>query len=84
MSDEETLKEMFDEIINKMGAYSQDHMEHAENVIENASKNAVKIKAKLIEIFQGILREGDNGESGDCAASAAYWLNNLGVPTPEE
>lgn len=79
-----TLKEMFDEIINKKGAYSQDHLTHAENVMENASKNAIRIKTVLIRLLKDIMREGDNGESSDCAASACYWLNNLGVKTAEE
>lgn len=84
MSEEINLKELFDDIIEKKGAYSRDQLTHAENVIDCASKNASLIKAKIVEILKGILREGDNGEGSDCAASAAYWLNNLGIPTAEE
>ena len=79
MSEEETtLKELFDDIIEKRGPYSHDHLEHAENVIASASKNAQKIKDRLIAALKKMVRKGDNGEASDVAASARYLLKNLG------
>ncbi len=78
MSSESTLKELFDEIINKLGPYSQDQLTHAGNVIDKASKNAIEIKRRLIASFITIVREGENGESTDCVTSAKYMLKDLG------
>ena len=82
MSDEEIdLKELFGEIITKKGAYSMDVLKHAENVMGNSSRNAIKIKTWLIETLSKILKEGENGEASDCANTARYWLKNLGEKT---
>ena len=83
--EEINLKELLDMIIEKRGPYKRDQLEHAESVIEQASKNAQIIKDQLIEIFKGIDREGQNGESSDCAASAAFWYYQLkGEPQPDD
>jgi len=39
------------EVIDKRGAYSQNHLQHAENVIENASERASKVTEKLKEVL---------------------------------
>lgn len=48
--------ELLSEVIEKRGAYSQDHLQHAENVIENASERAKKVTETLKEI-SGLLDE---------------------------
>ena len=45
--------ELLSEVVEKKGAYSQDHLQHAENVIENASERAGKVTAFLKELFLG-------------------------------
>lgn len=42
-----TIDELLEEIIQKKGAYSRDHLIHAENCIDNASKCAKRIKDLL-------------------------------------
>jgi hypothetical protein len=86
MSDEElNLKELLDEIIEKKGPYKREPLEHAESVMEKASLNAQKLKQELTAIFEGIMKEGENGESTDCACSARYWYYQLkGEPVPKE
>lgn len=83
MSEKQTLKELLDEIINKKGPYSQDQLTHAENVMEKASNNAMKIKEILIKAFTDIRREAENAEWSDAASGARHWLRNLGVDIPE-
>lgn len=83
MTEKQTWKELFDEIINKEGPYKRDPLEHAENIMENASKKASQIKRELIEALRDILREGENGEASDCASSARYLLKDLGEPIEE-
>ncbi len=84
MAEEITLKELFDDIIEKKGAYNHDHLQHAENVMEKASKNAKIIKEKLITTLRSIERQGDNCEGADCASAARYLLKNLGEIVTEE
>jgi hypothetical protein len=85
MSEEVNLKELLDEIIEKVGPYSQDHLKHAENVIEKASKNAQKIKEQLLSTFKYIMDDGEDGQSADCATSAKYWYYQLkGEPIPKD
>ena len=48
--------ELLSEVIEKKGAYSQDHLQHAENVINNASKRAEQVTETLKEI-SGLLDE---------------------------
>lgn len=43
--------ELLSEVVEKRGAYSQDHLQHAENVIENASERARKATEKLKEVL---------------------------------
>ena len=81
--EKETLNDLFNEIINKAGPYSQDYTQHAENVIENASKRAVEIKARLIEALKDMMREGENGEVMDVVASIHYLLEGLGEVDPK-
>jgi len=83
-TEEETLKELFDSIINKMGPYSRDPLTHAESVMEKASENALKIKTRLIEILKHMVREADNGEAVDVGSSARYLLESLGEKTENE
>ena len=45
--------EMLSEIEEKRGAYSQNPLTHAENVINNSSENAKKIRL----ILEGLLKE---------------------------
>ena len=42
--------DLLTEVVEKRGAYSQDYLQHAENVIENASKRAAQVTETLKKI----------------------------------
>lgn len=49
MLEEESLAELFKAIEKKTGAYSRDHLTHAENCIEHMSQCAQEIRKRLQE-----------------------------------
>ena len=46
--------ELLKEVVEKRGAYSQNHLVHAENVINNASEKASKVTVILSELLVGL------------------------------
>lgn len=69
--------ELLSEVIAKRGAYSQDHLQHAENVMENASEKARKVTKNLEEIA-GLLDEATK-EIADLLDEATKELLNLAI-----
>jgi hypothetical protein len=45
---DETVAQLLDEIIAKMGPYDRDSCKHADNVIQNSSELAREIKNRLL------------------------------------
>jgi hypothetical protein len=50
--DERTFDELLKDIEEKKGPYSQDHLTHAENVIEHASECAKEIRKRLQQLVK--------------------------------
>ena len=51
MFEDKTIKELLNEIIAKEGPYSQNQLQHAENVINSASQKALEIRTRLEKLF---------------------------------
>ena len=84
MSDEETLDELLSHIERKLGAYSSDHLQHAENCLEEASERAKKIRANLVSRLRHMLREAENEEITDVTAGIYVFLKDLGVNVKQD
>ena len=63
MAEKQPIGDLLDEIIEKKGAYSHDHLTHAENVMEKASKNASEIKQRLTEALKSLYSEAIKGSA---------------------
>lgn len=79
MSEIETLDELLKHIQEKCGAYSRNHLEHAENCLNEASENAKKIREELVKRLKGMVREAENDEIADVRRGIYCLLKDLGV-----
>lgn len=76
---EETLDELLKNIQERCGAYSRNHLEHAENCINEASENAKKIREELVKRLKHMVREAENNEIADVRVGIYSLLKDLGV-----
>lgn len=76
---EKTLDLLLKEIEDKLGAYSQDYLTHAENVINVASENAKEIRTQLVKFLKGLVKEAENEEIHDVKTGLYWLLGDLGV-----
>lgn len=84
MDEKETLDELLKSIEMKFGAYSRNHLTHAENVIDSASENAKKIRVNLVERLKHMIREAENNEIADVRRGLYCLIKDLGVPVKKD
>jgi len=84
LSDEETLDELLSHIEKNLGAYSSDHLKHAENCLEEASERAKNIREKLVVRLKHMVREAENDEICDVRVGLYSLLKDLGEKVKED
>ena len=57
-----TIGQLLDEIIKKVGPYSQDERQFMDNVITKASNNAYLVKERILEAINELIDEAEAGE----------------------